>query len=238
MPLYCVTGIREFVKELPGYDVHDWETLKAELKKHYRHYDEEKYSLTALRKLIIDAHTGKTGLTAFIARYSNMSEHLIAKGLLLKHKQTTWLLDGLSDAYCAKIFDYCTKDRIALSASDIGDKEFDFNKLKDFVLREADKQLLRIEYERDRSLRSDGPASPSDVTTEHSDPTLGPPRSPEPRPKSPPSPTSSATDPIAELTRQFASLALMIQQSLHPPAVVTVPPASSASAIPGTMSSP
>ena len=68
-----------------------------------------------------------------------MSEHLIAKGLLSKHEQTTWLLDGLSDAHRAKIFDYCTKERIALSASDIGDKEFDFNKLKDFVLREADK---------------------------------------------------------------------------------------------------
>ena len=66
-------------------------------------------------------------------------------------------------------FDYCTKEGMAHRVSDIRDKEFNFSKIKDFVLRQAGIQLLCIAYERERSLRSDGPASPSGLTLDASE---------------------------------------------------------------------
>src|SRR5579871_4477299 len=218
-PTYCTPEIREFIKELSGYLDRAWPQLKDELKHHYWEHDEPKYSLSALRRLTDDARLGKLGLLTYVARYNTMSRILLDQHALSKLDRCTYLLDGLSETHRNKVMDFCVKEDWRLSTRDASRSEPDYDKLQEFVLREGRRQQIRTEYEAERSLREASSASALPMTATPTAPataaksvafapgiikTSG---GPAPAP---------ATDPMAELTRQFEYLTLLVQSALQP----------------------
>src|SRR2546423_1264510 len=55
-PNYCIPTIKETVKLLPGYVTPDWTTLQADVKKLYWPHDTPKNSMSALNKVVQEAH--------------------------------------------------------------------------------------------------------------------------------------------------------------------------------------
>ena len=220
-PTYCTPQIRESVKALPGYLNRAWPQLKDELKHHYWEHDAPKYSLSALRRLIEDAKLGKLGLLTYVAQYDAMSRVLLDQHSLTKLDRCAYLLDGLSEIHRSKVIDFCVNEDWRLSTRDASRSEPDYDRLQEFVLREGRRQQIRSEYEAERSLREASSTSALPATATSTGPvttaksvsfapgiikTSGGP-APAPAP---------ATDPMAELTRQFEHLTLLVQSALQP----------------------
>src|SRR5579871_5937987 len=227
-PTYCTPQIREFIKELSGYIDRAWPQLKDELKHHYWEHDEPKYSLSALRRLTDDARLGKLGLLTYVARYNTMSRILLDQHALSKLDRCAYLLDGLSETHRNKVMDFCVKEDWRLSTRDASRSEPDYDKLQEFVLREGRRQQIETEYEIERSLREVSRASALPTTAASTGPaTTAKSLSFAPgiiKTSGGPAP-APATDPMAELTRQFEHLTLLVQSALQPGSGPTVTPA-------------
>src|SRR5579871_833104 len=218
-PTYCTPEIREFVKELSGYLDRVWPQLKGELKHHYWEHDKPKHSFSALCRLTDDAKLGKLGFLTYVARYTTMSKALLDQHALTKLERCAYLLDGLSKTHRSKVMDFCVKEDWRLSTRDVSRSEPDYDKLREFVLREGRRQQIETEYETERSLR--------EVSRASALPTSATPTAPATAVKSvafapgniktsgEPAP-APATDPMAELTRQFEYLTLLVQSALQP----------------------
>jgi hypothetical protein len=168
LPLYCVSEIREFIKELDSYVGRNWGQLKKDLKSYYWEEDEEKYSVGNLHKLISDSQNGKINLSAYVARYTIISEHLLKEHALLKYDQARLLLEGLTDSHRSRVFDICWKEKVPLSEKEakVHGTESDYNKVKAIVLRETGKQMVKMEWEKDRATRIKNTSTVAPTTTD------------------------------------------------------------------------
>ena len=132
------------------------------------------------------------------------------------------LLDGLSDDLRRKVIRQCTKQGWKLSTHDTGTKDPEYDQIAEFILTEARTNQTMAVYDNERSIRE---RSGTSAVTDKPAPTLG-------ITSTPPAATTAAPivtpDPIAELTKQFAQLALALQAN---PA--SNPPTTSSSNAPG-----
>ena len=121
-------------------------------------------------------------------------------------------LDGLSERLRDKAFDFCTTNDWKLSAHDTGTKDPDFGELKKFILAKAQSAKKKVVYDKERATEGYEDLKGSDASIIR-------PTTP-PAPATSPVPTPVALDSVAELTKQFSRLALIIEanmQANHPP---------------------
>lgn len=227
-PYYCTTKIKDTVKLLPGYLAPNWTTLQSDVKKLYWPQDKPRNTMAALDKLIKDASS--MDLNAYILQYTSITDSLVTKHALSPLDRVARLLDGLTEDLRRKVIRYCTKKTWKLSTQDAGILDPDFDDLKTFILTEAQAEQTMAVYSKERSIREHSApiddmvqtvrleASRTSLTTTPVPPTaVATPVSSTPAPT--PAPVSlaptPALDPIAELTKQFSQLALLIQASMQ-----------------------
>ena len=129
------------------------------------------------------------------------------------------LLDGLSEDLRRKVVRHCTKQGWKLSTQDSGTADPEYDAIKSFILTEAQTNQTMAVYDSERSLRERTSTSISDALRQDTSgkasaptPTLSP------MPASTEASSAPSVDPgIAELTKQFAQLTLLLQANLNQP---------------------
>src|SRR5438477_2844476 len=159
-------------------------------------------------------------LNVYVLKYTSISEALVAAHALSSLDRVARLLDGLSEDLRRKVVRYCTKQGWKLSTQDSGTVDPEYDAIKLFILTEAQTNQTLVVYDSDRSLRERTSTSISDTALHQGasgkasvpTPTLSP------APASTRALSAPSTDPgIAELTKQFAQLTLLLQANLNQP---------------------
>ena len=207
-PNYCVPSIKETVKLLPGYVTSNWATLQDDLRKLYWPHDTPKNSMSALNKVIQDAPS--MDLNVYVLKYTSISQALVTAHALSPLDRVTRLLDGLTDELRRKVIRYCTKEDWKLSSQDTGTKDPEFDKITEFILTEARTNQTMAVYSNERSVRERNGTSET-----VNNPAMPPVATPAPATTTMLAQSvTPAPDPIAELTKQFAQLALALQANM------------------------
>src|SRR5207248_3350989 len=103
-----------------------------------------------------------------------------------------------------KVLDFCTKKSWRLSSHDTGTEEPNFDELRQFIIGKAQLVQKQIVYNKEKAIREGIVESNASVDAKG--------------PSSQPATTSPTPDPaIAELTKQFSQLTLLLQASLNQP---------------------
>ena len=228
LPNYCIPAIKDLVKLLPGYLASDWGTLQTNLKDIYWQHDKPKNTHEALIKLVKEASS--MDLNVYLMKFTAITDSLISKHALSDLDRIGRLLDGLQPALRTRVLKFCAKNSWRLSSNDTGTSEPNFAQLKDFILTEAKAAQKETVYNTERSIREGTElqsSSTTTVTTPTATVTTSPPASNTSAPSTAPSVTSvpspyPAADSMAELTKKFSELALVIEANLKGPA--TAPP--------------
>jgi hypothetical protein len=230
-PNYCTPTVKELVKLLPGYTTPDWDVLRASLKEAYWQHDKPKNTPEALIKLVKEAP--EMDLNIFLIKFTAITDSLIANNSLSSYDRVGRLLDGLPAELRSKVLDFCAKKSWKLSPNDTGTAVPNFDELKGFVLTKARAAQKKTVYNAGRAIRegndglnqfsgldevpeksaTPGARATSRITTFSEG---------SPKPETPAT-TNATPDPIAELTKQFSQLALLIQGNMGKPAPVPVP---------------
>src|SRR5437762_8092564 len=92
-PNYCTPAIKDLAKLLPGYGIHDWTALQANLKETYWQHDKPKDTHEDLIKLVKEAPT--MDLNVYIIKFTAITDSLISKHALSDLDRIGRLLDGL-----------------------------------------------------------------------------------------------------------------------------------------------
>ena len=214
-PNYCTPEIKETVKLLPGYIASNWATLQSDVKKLYWPKDKPKNTMAALDKLIKEAPG--MDLNVYVLKYTSISEALVAAHALSSLNRVAQLLDGLSEDLHRKVVRHCTKQGWKLSTQDSGTTDPEYDAINSFILTEAQTNQTMAVYDSERSLRERTSTSIGDAL--HQD-TSGRASAPAPTPspaRTTPTPASAPSAGIAELTKQFAQLTLLLQANLSQP---------------------
>jgi hypothetical protein len=223
LPNYCTPAIKDIVKLLKGYVSHDWVVLQKELKDLYWQNDTPKNSTTMLYKLIKEAPT--MDLDVYVLKYSAITDALVSKGALSSLDRVGRLLDGLPEELRKRVLKFCTKKSWRLSAQDMGTVDPDFDELKEFVLTEAQVAQKQTVYDKEREIRN------GDISTNANETKLTESASPALTTAIPATPAAPAmSDPISELSKQFAQLCLLIQAQMKGSNVVASVPTSNSAA--------
>jgi hypothetical protein len=221
LPTYCDKDIGDNVRLLRGYASEDWATLCAGLKDLYWQHDKPKNTTFALNKLIKDAPA--MDLNVYVLKYTAITETLVAKGALSTLDRVNRLMDGLPEDLRRKVLKFCTKKSWRLSAQDTGATEPVFEELREFVIKEAQSKQKETVYDKERRIREgyDDPVSQDSASLPRPEPLVLSPVTTnivgQPATASADAhTTSSITDPIAELTKQFSELVLLVRANMSP----------------------
>ena len=227
LPDYCTPDIKKAVKLLDGHKSGNWEILQQELKDLFWQDDQETDTIATLNQLVRDA--SRLHLNVFILQYTSISDALVKRGALSNLDRVNRLLDGLSEDLRGKVLDFCAKKEWRLSSRGSGTREPEFETIKTYILTKAKAIQNQTFYNSERAARDGIEASPPSTRTSSvmSTPsTSTAPTAPSavsiPIPSighsvNTPNPTPlAASDPIAELTKQFSNLALLIQGAMQP----------------------
>jgi hypothetical protein len=207
---YCIKEVKEVIELLPGYTEGNWETLQKELKSTYWQHDQQRDTTASLNQLIKDAPS--LDLNVYILKYTAISSTLVNKGALSSLDRVGRLLDGLSADLRRRVLKYCAKNDWRLSAHDTGTVDPNFDDLRKFIITEAQATQKETVYATERASRE---GSLTTTTTVAMGVTTNVPGTEQPTVAVTPIPSTPASvDPIAELTRQFKSLALAIQANM------------------------
>lgn len=222
LPKYCSKEIGTSIEKLKGYVESDWALFQTELKTLFRDNDPPKDTQAALTRLIKEAKAGKVmSVEMYVLNYTAITDVLAKKGMS-KFDRYIRLLEGLPEAVKTKVFNHGTKKGWRMFEYDAETLEPEFEEVKKVVLEKAKmwkkKKLFDSGsfegFEGDTESESGG----SSVVT----PTASTPASSVPTAASSPAPAVTA-DPIGELTKQIAKLALSIEgqprQQLNAPAI-------------------
>ena len=199
-PHYCLAGVKDVIKDLPGYEEKDWEALQAGIRELYWADDRPRNTVAALNALI--RTSASIPLAVYVLKFAAISERLVAKRALSEVDRFSKLLEGLDERMRNKVIKLCTQRSWRVTDQDTGESPR-FEDIKSFLEAEA-KAVERVAvYEREHVVRGPAPASASVAGT-------------PPAPKASISPvttavSSPALDPIADLTNQLAALTLMIK---------------------------
>ena len=156
----------------------------------------------------------------YILKYTSISEALITAHALSSLYRVARLLDGLSEDLWRKVIRHCTKQGWKLSTQDSGTADSEYDAIILFILTEAQTNQTMVVYDSERSLRERTSTSISDTALRQgaSSKASVPTPTPSPAPASTRAPSAPSTDPgIAELTKQFAQLTLLLQANLNQP---------------------
>ena len=216
LPSYCTDpNTKDSVKFFPGFATYDWKTFRSELRKFFKPYDKREDTLMALRKLV--KMDPKPDLRLYVLKFTSISSKLVAKSILSPVARVSHFIDGLDVDLRRKALQFCLENKWRLSDDDDDDLEDpNYDRLSEFVLAKADLSRLESVFDSDRALRDgqivDDPIAsiPSTATSPKSTP-------PVPALAKPPAPMISANDPMAELSKQFSQLVLMLQSSQAQP---------------------
>ena len=176
-------------------------------------------------------------LNVYIIKFTAITDSLISKHALSDLDHIGRLFDGLNSDLRPRVLKFCVKKSWKLSSHDTGTNEPNFEELKWFVLLEAKAAQKQTVYNNERAIWEGNEPATSTSTTSILTPTVNisvlskPSSTQQPStlaPVSPPDKTSAAltgptADPIAELTKQFSQLALLIQGNMQPPRTNTIP---------------
>jgi len=222
-PKYCTATIKDLVKLLPGYTATNWTTLQMNVKEMYWQHDKLKNTQEALIKLVKEAPS--MDLNAYIVKFTAITDSLIAKHALSDLDRVGRLLDGLQPELRSRVLKFCAKKSWRLSAHDTGTEEPDFDELKEFVLTEAKAAQKQTVYNNERAIREGSDhlvpsiiIPPNAATTSATSAATSAPTSAPTTIKGSVTPSIlTPSDPVAELTKQFSQLALLIQANMQGP---------------------
>ena len=219
LPYYCSKEVKDVVEILDGYVEEDWTKLEAGLKEHYWQNDTQKNSVVALKQLIADAST--LDLSVYVLKFSSITTALITNGEISPTQRCCQFLEGLTPRLRDKAFDFCAEKDWRLSSRDTGTKSPDFDELKKYILGKAKSEKKRIVYNKERAVEPY-----EDLKESAAAMVKAPPPSPAPA-TSPtltsPVPTPNSDPAIIELTKQLASLTLMMQAQMSPQSTTVQP---------------
>ena len=210
LPDYCTSKTKDVIKLFEEYINNDWEKLQDELKALFWQHDKQKNTPAALNQLIREAP--EIDLNVYVLKYTAITDALIKGNEMSAMQRCKRFLDGLSERLRDKAFDFCTTNDWKLSAHDTGTKDPDFGELKKFILAKAQSAKKKVVYNKERATEGYEDLKGSDASIIR-------PTTP-PAPATSPVPTPVALDSVAELTKQFSRLALIIEanmQANHPP---------------------
>ena len=203
LPYYCTPNVKDVVELLDGYLEKDWDKLQNDLKDQYWQNDTQKNTPAALNQLIRDAPT--LDLSVYILKYASITHALVESNEMSDMQRCRRFLDGLFEQLRDKAFDFCAMKDWKLSVQDIGMEDPDFAELKKFILGKALSSKKKVVYNKERATEGYDDLKESAASIV----------------KTPPAPaTSSASTPnsdpgIIELTKQLASLTLMMQANMN-----------------------
>ena len=231
LPMYCDKTIGDDIKRLDGFVAEDWATFSSSIIGLYWQHDKPKNTMTELNQLIQGASA--LDLNIYLLHYASITEVLVAEKALSPLDRVNRLLDGLPGDLRKRVLKFCTKKAWKLSAQDTGTVEPVFEELKKFLVEEAQARQKESVYDKERKVR-DGLLDFTELDSLSSTriPTV------KPEPDSPQQVTPSAapslsiakptpiSDSVAELTRQFSELALMVRANMSPASKSTEPSAS------------
>ena len=110
LPSYCSDlDTRETVKLLSGYAAKDWKSLRSDLRKSFRAFDNRDDTMIALCKLI--KMDPKPDLRLYVLKYTSISAKLVAKGMLSSVDCVAHFIDGLDDDLRRKALQFCLKNK-------------------------------------------------------------------------------------------------------------------------------
>src|SRR5271170_2834844 len=187
--------------------------------------------MTELNQLI--QGSSALDLNIYLLHYASSTEVLVAEKALSPLARVNPLLDGLRGDLRKRVLKFCTKKAWKLSAQDTGTVEPVFEELKKFLVEEAQARQKETVYDKERKARdglSDSTELDSSSSTRIS--TVKPePDSPQVTPSATPSLATTkptpVSDSVAELTRQFSELALMVRANMSPASKPTEPSSAS-----------
>ena len=237
LPDYCTPKTKDVVELLDGYKNSNWARLQEELKGLFWQYDRQKDTPAALNELIHDAPN--LDLNVYVLKYTSITGALVRGKDMSTTQRVRRFLDGLSDSMHDKAFEFCTKQDWKLSSHDTGSKDPDFDELKKFILAKAQSAKRKVVYNKERALEDgfDGLQESVSAIARPNSPVVAPvPPTPTiPASVAQPTPTPIATTPsdpaIAELSKQFSQLALLLKANIEN-GRSTVPTAPAATAAP------
>ena len=105
-PHYCEKDIKEIVTILLGYDTDEWKQLQGEIKRFYWEKDHPRNTPPALNALI--RNSANLPLSAYLLKFTSITEALVAKGVLSATDRVIRLLAGLDDNMKLKVIKLCT----------------------------------------------------------------------------------------------------------------------------------
>jgi len=218
LPYYCSKEVKEVVEILDGYEERNWTKLEAGLKEHYWQNDTQRNSLAALRQLIADA--SNLDLSVYVLKYSSITDALLTNGEISVTQRCCQFLEGLTQRLRDKAFDFCADKDWKLSSRDTGTKSPDFDELKSYILGKARSEKKRIVYDKERTTEQydDLKNSAAAIVKTPSAPTHSPALT-----TTTPALTPNSDPAIIELTKQLASLALMVQAQMKPQSATIQP---------------
>ena len=236
LPMYCDKTIGDDIKRLDGFVAEDWATFSSSIIGLYWQHDKLKNTMTELNQLI--QSSSALDLNIYLLHYASITEVLVAEKALSPLDRVNRLLDGLPGDLRKRVLKFCTKKAWKLSAQDTGTVEPVFEELKKFLVEEAQARQKETVYDKERKAR-DGLSGSTELDSSSSTqiPTVKPePDSPQVTPSATPSlviakPTP-VSDSVAELTRQFSELALMVRANMSPALKSTEPSSASNSYVP------
>jgi hypothetical protein len=226
LPDYCTPETKDTIELLSGYTESNWTTLQSELKSLFWQLDKQKDTTESLNKLIQDAPA--MDLNVYLLKYTSISNTLVQKGALSTLDRVNRFLDGLSPKLRERALEFCTKKEWRLSSHDTGTTEPVFDELKDFITTKAKAAQKKTVYDKEYAIRNGkmdaatSPTSPTPTAMPIATPIATPTAMPITKPTAMPvqviatTPTSApASDSVAELTKQFARLALAMEASMQ-----------------------
>lgn len=117
----------------------------------------------------------------------------------------------MSDSLRDKAFDFCTERDWKLSSNDTGTKNPEFAELKKYILSKALSATKKVVYNKERAIKG------YEELKESAAAIVQPPPTPTVSPTSTLTHTPNSDPSVAELTKQIASLTLMMQAHMNPP---------------------
>jgi hypothetical protein len=220
LPSYCDKKISDDIKRLNGFAAEDWATFSSSIIGLYWQHDKPKNTMTELNQLIQNSST--LDLNIYLLHYASITEVLVAENALSPLDRVNRLLDGLPGELRKRVLKFCTKKAWKLSAQDTGTVEPVFEELKKFLVEEAQARQKETVYDKERKAR-EGLSDPTELDSSLSS-QISTVKSETDPPQVTPSVTPSLTtakpapvsDSVAELTRQFSELALMVRANMSP----------------------
>jgi hypothetical protein len=236
LPDYCTSKTKDVVELLEGYKNSNWAGLQEELKGLFWQYDKQKNTPAALNELIHDAPN--LDLNVYVLTYASITDALLRGNEMSTTQRVRRFLDGLSSGMRDKAFEFCTKQDWKLSSHDTGTTDPNFDTLKAFILAKAQTAKRKVVYNKERALEDGHDALKESVSaiarpnTPIANLSLTP-NVPTSVPTSPPAATP--IDPaIAELTKQFSQLALLLKASIENTRPTPVAPVAPVASAPGS----